>query len=424
MRMKRLVLDGVPIARIARRFGVSRQSIYNVLNRPSGMEDRAARPSKLEPFKAYVEERLEEFDLPATVLLREIRELGYAGGITILKEYASRVKDASVASVIERFETLSGRQAQLDWGECGTIVEHGETRRLYVFVFVLGYSRMLFARFTTSTRQPVLLACLREAFERLGVPKELLVDNMRTAVDRNAPGEGVRFNRAFLDYCEHYGTLPVACPPYWPRAKGKVESGVKYVKRSFLTGRTIATLEDLNQQLDAWLDGVANVRKHGTTHERPVDRYAREIADLRPAAAVPKFDTRELLLRKVQSDSHVRLAGRAFSVPPHAVGRMVHIRIQRIAPGEPFEIVLNGEVLTPHRIPVKASIRRVTLPEHAAQIRAAATRSRAPQKPRKAFQQTRAGGDDAFRLPDGVEVAPVVQTRSLSEYDRMLEATS
>jgi transposase len=424
MRMKRLVKDRVPIARIARQYGVSRQSIYNILKSSSEVKSREARPSKLDPFKAYVDDRLGEFDLPATVLMHEIRELGYSGGITILKEYASQVKQNVVKGVIERFETLPGRQAQIDWGECGTIVEHGESRRLYLFVFVLGFSRMLFARFTTSTKQPTLLAVLREAFERLGVPKELLVDNMKTAVDRHALGEDVRFNRGFLDFCEHYGTLPVACPPYWPRAKGKVESGVKYVKRSFLTGRTFATLEDLNQQLDAWLDGVANVRNHGTTHERPIDRYAHEVNSLRPAAAVPRFDTRELLLRKVQSDSHVRLAGRAFSVPPHAVGRMVHVRIQRIAPGESFEIVLNGEVLTPHRIPVTASIRRVTLPEHAAQIRAAAARSRKPEKPRTTFRQAQPSDEDVAGLPVGFEAAPVVQMRSLAEYERMLEAAS
>jgi transposase len=424
MRMKRLVKDGVPIAKLARQYGVSRQSIYNIMKAASEVEPRKARPSKLDPFKAYVEDRLEEFDLPATVLLHEIRELGYAGGITILKEYASDVKQDAVKQVIERFETLPGRQAQIDWGECGTIIEHGEPKRLYVFVMVLGYSRMLFAHFTTSSKQPALLACLREGFERVGVPKELLVDNMKTAVDRHALGEDVRFNRGFLDFCEHYGTLPVACPPYWPRAKGKVESGVQYVKRSFLTGRTFTTLDDLNQQLDAWLDRVANVRDHGTTGERPIDRYAREVDALRPAAAVPRFDTRELMIRKVQSDSHVRLAGRAYSVPPRAVGRMVHVRIQQIGPGEPFEILLNGEVLTPHRIPVVASIKRITLPEHATEIRAAAARSRRPHKPRTTFRQAQPSRDDAARLPAGVAAAPVVQTRSLAEYERMLEAAS
>src|SRR5690606_21953299 len=91
LRMKREVEDGVPIARVARKYGVSRQSVYNVLNAVS-QELKVLRPSKLDPFKGYVADRLAEFDLPATVLLREIQELGYAGGITILKEFAKEQK--------------------------------------------------------------------------------------------------------------------------------------------------------------------------------------------------------------------------------------------------------------------------------------------------------------------------------------------
>jgi len=413
--MKREVEDGVPIARVARKYGVSRQSVYNVLNAVS-QELKVLRPSKLDPFKGYVADRLAEFDLPATVLLREIQELGYAGGITILKEFAKEQKGEYVRQVVERFETLPGRQAQLDWGECGTIIENGERKRLYVFVLVLGYSRMMFARFTTSMKQPVLLACLREAFERLGVPKELLVDNMKTAVDRHAMGEEVRFNSGFLDFCEHYGTLPVACPPYWPRAKGKVESGVKYLKGSFLVGREFTDLNDLNGQLDAWLSGVANVRIHGTTKERPIDRFAREVTALRPAAATPRFDTRELLIRKVQSDSHVRLAGSAYSVPPKAAGRMVHVRIQRLTRGEEFEVIHNGNVIAQHRLAAAGT--RVTLPHHASTIRDAARAAKRPQQPRKRFVQV---PPDEGASP-ALAAAPVVQIRSLAEYERLLES--
>ena len=125
LRMKLEALDGVPKARIAARYGVSRQSVYNILKAPAD-EEKAARPSKLDPFKGYIESRLEEFDLPATVLLREIREQGYAGGITILKEFVHGKKADQVQQVIERFETRPGRQAQIDWGECGTISVNGE----------------------------------------------------------------------------------------------------------------------------------------------------------------------------------------------------------------------------------------------------------------------------------------------------------
>ena len=83
LRMKNDVEAGVPIARVARKYGVSRQSVYNVLRRPSKPAARPARGSKLDPFKPFIRGRLEAFDLPATTLLRDIRAQGYGGGITI-----------------------------------------------------------------------------------------------------------------------------------------------------------------------------------------------------------------------------------------------------------------------------------------------------------------------------------------------------
>lgn len=412
--MKREVEEGVPIARVARKYGISRQSVYNVLKGPAEVPAEPVRGSKLDPFKPYVLERLDRFDLPATVLLLELRERGFDGGITILKDFVREVKGAAVGRVIERFETEPGWQAQVDWGECGTIIDGGVSRRLYAFVFVLGYSRMPFARFTTSTKQPVFLSCLRSAFERLGVPRELLIDNMKTAVDRPSMGEGARFNARFLDFCEHYGVLPVACPPYLPRVKGKVETGVKYLKRSFLTGRAFATLEDLNAQLEHWIDTVASVRVHGTTGERPIDRYAREVGILRPAAAVPAFETRELLIRKVHPDSHVRLAGGAYSVPPELVGSSVHVRIDQIAQGRSFEVLQGGRVVAQHVIAEPRS--RVTLSEHEAAIRAAARHARRPQRAKARYEQR-----PIVCGPFARYSAPLVQARSLSEYERLLE---
>lgn len=411
---------GVPVARIARKYGVSRQTVYNILEACStAPRPRKPRGSILDPYKDGIRAKLEEFDVPVTTVFEDIKKLGYPGSMTIVKDFVRDVKGDLVRQVIERFETLPGRQAQVDWGECGTITVNGQRRKLYVFVLVLGYSRTMFARFTTSMRQPALLTVLREAVELLGVPQELLVDNMKTAVDHHAHGEAVKFNSGFLDFCDHYGTAPVACPPYWPRAKGKVESGVKYVKTSFLTGRTFETIEDLNEQLDAWLDATANVRVHGTTGERPVDRYAREVEFLRPTAAVPRFDTRELLLRKVQADSHIRFENVAYSVPPAAVEQTVHLRTIGTAVGTPFEVLLGTDVIASHTVAARTS-GRVTLPEHERLIKAAAAKARKPRRPKAMFHQ-RAPQDPGTTRPHGHQhgtAAPVVQTPSLSEYDR------
>mgnify|MGYP001325783829 FL=1 len=412
--MKRLIEAGVPKAQVAREFGVSRQAVYDLLKRPE-RSTRRERASKLDPFKEYIEGRLAKFDLPATVLLEEIRGKGYQGGITILKDFIREIRPNQAGVLTERFETLPGQQAQIDWGECGRIQVDGQQKRLYVFTFVLGFSRILFAQFTLGTRQPVLLEMLTQAFERWGVPEEVLLDNMPQAIKRHDNNGELIINPRFKEFCDHYGVRVVAARPGRARTKGKVERAISYLKKSFLTGRSFTTLEDLNQQLEAWLDNTANVRVHGTTGERPVDRYLREATALRRAAAVPRFQPAELLVRKVASDSHVRLSGVSYSVPPQFVGKTVQLRVISQAVGSKFEILKDGQVIARHRVP-RESERRVTKEEHQREITRLARRSERPQRPR--FEQLPPEGISRDLIP------PVVQARSLSEYERLLQEAS
>jgi transposase len=409
MQINHLVRQKVPISRIAARLGLSRQTIYNHLRREPGEafpKPRPPRSSVLDPYKAHIRARLESFDLPATVLLQEIRALGYRGKLTILREFIRPLRQELIRRVTERFETLPGRQAQIDWGECGTIEVAGEKRKLYVFVLVLGYSRMMYAHFTTSSKLPVLLRCLARAFEVLGVPAELLVDNMKQAVDQHDVTTGtVRWNKQFLDFVDHYSVLPVASPPYWPRVKGKVERGVGYIKTSFLEGRSFTDLEDLNRQLASWLDQVANVRIHGTTGERPVDRHVRELVTLRPYAAVPRYDTRSLEIRRVAPDCHISYCGVFYSVDPVAAGHTVTVRAEGEGVGSVFS-VYHGERLVGRHVQRPKGTPRVTLPEHLAAIRKITRRN--PEK-----RSTPPGGQPKYHQ----QVAPEVQQRSLREYE-------
>lgn len=430
MQIKYLAREGVPKTRIATRLGVSRQTVYNHLKREEPFpKPRAPRPSKLDGFKDYIRTRLEQFDVPATVLMRELKALGYQGQITILREYVRLLKQEYCRRLIERFETLPGQQAQLDWGECGTVTVTGKARKLYVFVYVLGYSRRMYAHFTTSTRRPVLLRCLKEALERLGVPAEVLVDNMKQAVEQHDVSTGtVRWAREFLDFCEHYGVLPVASPPYWPRVKGKVERGVGYVKRSFLEGRHFTDLEDLNRQLEHWVENVANTRIHGTTDERPVDRHRAELPHLRRAAAVPVYDTRSLEIRKVGPDCHFSFGGVRYSVPPIAASHTVMVRPEGEEVGAFFSVYLGSELLVRHRKhPRGAGL--ITLPEHADEIRrltrgsAAKTYRRRGTQPH--FLQVAAAEPVLLdRLHQLKRIAPVVEVQPLAAYEQLLDTVA
>jgi len=424
MQIKNLAGQGVQKSKIAQQLGVSRQTVYNHLQREDPFpKERPKRSSKLDPYKEYIRARLERFDLPAPVLLKELVGKGYAGGITILREYVKPLKEEFVRRVTERFETLPGEQAQMDWGECGTIEVGGERRKLYVFVVVLGYSRMLYARFTTSTRLPVLLRCLVAAFERLGIPTELLVDNMKQAVDQHDVSTGtVHWNATFLDFAAHHGFLPVASPPYWPRVKGKVERGVGYVKASFLEGRSFVDLEDLNHQLEVWLDSVANVRVHGTTQARPVDRYAQELPHLRPLAGVPVYDVRPVEIRQVPSDCHISYHSVPYSVAPEAVGRTVIVRPEGEEVGAVFSVYLGDTQVARHYRRSKGHL-AVTLPEHQQAIRAFTRGASAPGTRRRGrtprFEQTTTDQIDPGRPDLSIWADPDldVQARSLQEYE-------
>jgi transposase len=424
MQIKFLAQEGVPKARIAERFGISRQTVYNHLKRTGPFpRPRPRRGSKVDPFKKYIRARLESFDLPGTVLFNELKARGYRGGLTILREFVRPLKEEFVRRVTERFETLPGQQAQIDWGECGMITVGGERKKLYVFVMVLGYSRMMYARFTTSSRLPVLLACLTRAFGVLGIPREILVDNMKQAVEQHDVTTGVvRWNKQFLDFAEHHGFLPVASPPYWPRVKGKVERGVGYIKTSFLEGRSFSDLDDLNRQLGVWLDTVANVRTHGTTRERPVDRQARELPYLRRFAAVPAYDVRPLEIRQVPSDSHISYHGVPYSVDPTAVGRSVSVRAEGENVGDAFSVYLGDRLVARHRRCRRGSA-RVTLPEHAEAIRRLTrgnghrTRRRRGAQPH--FVQ-RASAEEMLLLDRIHCSAPEVEVRSLEFYEHLL----
>jgi len=426
MQIKLMEKDGAQKTEIARRLGVCRQTVYNHLNRTEAFpKPRARRRSKLDEHMSYIRDRLEDFDLPATVLLGELRARGYTGKLTILRSVVRAVKNDLVQRVTERFETRPGRQAQIDWGECGTICVDGELKKLYLFVMVLGYSRMMYAHFTTSSKQPVLLACLVRAFAALGVPMEILVDNMKQAVDQHDMSTGtVRWNKNFLDFAEHHGFLPVASPPYWPRVKGKVERGIGYVKTSFLEGRRFTSLDDLNRQLQVWLDTVANVRVHGTTGARPIDRFAEELKHLHPLAAMPAYDTRTLEIRQVPPDSHISFGAVRYSVHPKTVGRTVTVRAEGENVGDPFTVYLGSEVVASHRRRAKGSP-AVTLSDHAEAIRAL-TRGQA------ARAYARRGGQPHFlqvATPEQVHALdqlhrayPVVEARPLSVYDDLLRA--
>lgn len=416
--MKRWLDENMSIAATARRLGRSRQTIYNWKAKGEKAGERRPRKSKLDPYKSYIESRLEEYDLPATVLLEEIRKKGYAGGITILRDFVAQVKKRHVQRLVDRFETRPGRQMQLDWASCGTIVHEGRRRHLSLLVLVLGYSRVTWARFVVSERRPVLLRLLEDGFRELGaVPRELLVDNMKQVVEvARTPDAPARLQSEFLSFADHWNFKTVACPPYWPRAKGKVERAISYIKGSFLEGRSFETLEDLNGQLRTWLAETANVRVHGTTGERPVDRLAADLEHMLPVQE-RAFPASERETRLVDHDARLSFRGVRYSVDPEIVdGRRREVTVS-VSTDEQLSIHYGERLVGEHRLKPSGTAPQDD-PLHAEARRRLRQQPdfRRPRGKTPRFEQT--------GLPENVEAtsfpeAPVVEERSLDTFDEV-----
>ena len=317
--------EGLSIRAIAERTGHSRNTVRKILRGEHDLKTKSTdRASKLDPFKDYLAARHAEFGLSAVRLIDEIKPMGYEGSVVTVRRFLAglKAKQQHASRLTTRFETAPGHQAQVDWAYCG---KHpgpdGVLVAIYAFVMVLGFSRMLFVRFTTSMKMEALFDCHRLAFEAFGgVPAEILYDNMKQV--RDGPG---KLNRQILDYAEHHGFSVKTHRPYRPRTKGKVERPVDYVKGNLLTGRTFEGLDGLNAFARHWLDHTANVRIHGTHGKRPVDLFAQEKPLLTPLEEVRPYRFVPVESRVVSYESMVQFQGSRYSVPPVYAGKNVEV---------------------------------------------------------------------------------------------------
>lgn len=286
--------QGLSKTAIAERLGISRRTLHYWL--ATGQLDRPLdastvryppRPTKLDPYQPLIRERLETYpELTAVRLYEEVRAAGYPGSLTQLKRYVRAVRPRPEPEPLVRFETPPGHQAQVDFAT----VQLPWGKR-HVLMVVLGYSRLLWLQCVPRQTMLTLMRGLEAAFTFFrGVPRELLFDQLRAVIvdDHRPTGGKVIENPEFLRFAAHWGFRIRACRPYRAQTKGKVERPIRYVRQSFLYGRSFAGDADLNAQALHWLATVANVRIHATTKEQPVVRFERdERAVLRPLAARP-----------------------------------------------------------------------------------------------------------------------------------------
>ena len=250
------------VGTIASELGVHRDAVRHAIEVDRFVAaGTIVRPTMLDPYKGLVGKILEDHPrLRATRLFEMLRVRGYPGSITQVRRYVQGVRPRRVEAFL-RLTTLPGEQAQVDWGHFGKIQVGSAKRTLWCFVFVLAWSRAMYARFMLDATTEAFLRGHVLAFDALGgVPREILYDNLKSVVlDR--VGDHVRFHPRLLELAGHYCFAPKPCAPYRGNEKGKVERLIQYLRHSFFAARRYTSVEDLNAQLARWIAEVAHVRR-------------------------------------------------------------------------------------------------------------------------------------------------------------------
>jgi transposase len=315
---------------IARALGLDVRTVRKILRQgePRPYERKKRGSAALVPYLGFIRERLAAVGYCARSIFEELQGRGYDGSYDVVKRFVSPLRKEAYPDATVRFETPPGRQAQVDWGQCWTTTD-GKSVKIHLFVFTLGYSRRMYACATRDEKLPAFIRGHVEAFDLFGgVPHEIVYDNLKSVVlARDYDGSRIKWNPIFWDFSRYYGFRPKPHQPYRPQTKGKVESGVKYVKR-FLRGKEFARLAHLNEVLSAWIASGADQRVHGTTHRKPAEMFLEERDLLLLHHGKPAYTIQDRAVRIVSRDCLVAFETNRYSVPLSLVGRQVEVQAE------------------------------------------------------------------------------------------------
>jgi transposase len=327
--------SGMSMRAIAEELGVSRGAVARALARVQAQRDGRAAPSPrprprqsiIDPFEPILKELLDKYpNLTTERALQELRARGFTGGYTVVRQRIGLLRPRRAPAPVPRFETGPGAQAQMDYGVYDIDFTREGRRRVYLFSYLLSYSRRQYLRFVESMDLPTTLREHVHAFHHLGgVARVCLYDNFKAVVLRH-DADGAFYNPKFLAFATHYGFRPQACRVRRPQTKGKVERQFFYVETNLLNGRTFETLEHLNEVTAEWLTTVADVRVLRDFQESPWQRHVVEQLHLL-ALPTRDFDTAQVVYRHVNVEGYVTHRLNFYSLPWSYIGQVLPVRI-------------------------------------------------------------------------------------------------
>jgi transposase len=326
LKARELQAQGMTQVEIAAAIGKCERTIRNYLKNEPRKRKKTERPSRLDPYRAFIKDIIQENpSYNGVKIFERIQKMGFTGHISIVKEYITELRKSENRKAVIRFETEPGHQAQVDWVLLGKQCIDGEIRKLYAFTMVMGYSRMPFVCFTTKMDSATLLESHIRAFTWFGgIPDEILYDNMKTAWVYD--GEKWQTNRQLSLFAYYYRFIPKRCRIHRPQTKGKVERFNKYLRDSFFCdydGRGLS-IPSLNEDVQHWIGKIQDNRLVQFNKSRR-ERFNDEKKYLHEVSSVP-FDVRNTLPVIVNRESCITYQTNKYSVPPVYIGKTMTLK--------------------------------------------------------------------------------------------------
>jgi transposase len=312
------------VGTISEQLGLHPDVVKRVLGLGRAREPGPPRARLVDPYRELIAETLRQYPrLRSTRLLDMLRQRGFRGAERTLRKYVHEVRPRPSREVYLSLHTLPGEQAQVDWAYVGKLPVDGAERSLWLFVFVLSYSRALWGEFVFDLSVHSLCRSLVRASRALGgVPRQWLFDNPKTVVIERV-GDAVRFHPVLLELCGQMRVQPRLCAVRRPEHKGRVERSIRYLRERFLAGRTVTGIADGNRALDRFIAEIAHARPHPELAPRTVgDVLIEEQSRLLPLAA-PLPETDLVWPASVDKQAFVRFDTNRYSVPSQFAHRTV-----------------------------------------------------------------------------------------------------
>jgi transposase len=341
-----LATHGWSHRRIARELDLNRETVGRYLrlarskpaiSTPGSEADPAAKPaistlgsmagrqSLCQPWQPQIEAAV-SVGLSAQRIYQDlVGDYGFSGSYQAVKRFVRQLRQTQPIPFV-RMEVEPGAEAQVDFGQGAWVRVDGKRKRPHLFRIVLSHSRKGYSEAVWRQTTESFIRCLENAFRYYGgVPKTLVIDNLRAAVTREDWFDP-ELNAKVAEFCQHYGTVMLPTRPAMPQHKGKIKAGVKFAQNNALKGRSFESLSAQNLFLSDWESGVADTRIHGTTRQQVGKVFnAVERPQLLPLpeSLFPAFEEAP---RTVHRDGYIELQRSYYSVPPEYVGRQVWAR--------------------------------------------------------------------------------------------------